>query len=139
MSPQPSGPAETHPNRYVLHHHLVLLTYDVTSLDGQPRLLYQVEQGPAARTFVGDQIDVQESQLGSLVTVTLHVSPDEGASLLTLLLPPINMGETCEQAFETIAIFTRERSSIGGPGLLTGALHTYEEIHLKGTALVVAS
>lgn len=79
-------------NRYVLRDgHLLEVTYDETTLDGQPHLIYQVSQGPASRTFTGNQISSKESDIGTLVTATLEAIEDGDATLFTLFIPTINL------------------------------------------------
>lgn len=125
-------------NRYVLHEgHQLEVTYDETALDGRPQLTYQVWQGPATRTFSGEQIRSQESDIGTLVTVTLEAIEDGDATLFTLLLPAINVTGTDELPFEMLAIYTTARSSNGGPGLVQGAVQSYHAVRLKGTAQFV--
>ena len=127
-------------NRYVLHDgYLLTITYEETAFDGQPHLTYQVLQGPAERTFIGDQISAQESDIGTLVTVTLRAIEDGDATLFTLLIPTINLTGTNEQTFDTLAIYTIARSSIGGPNLVTGAVQSYNAVRLDGTAQFVIS
>ena len=125
-------------NRYVLHDgHLLEVTYEETAFDGQPRLNYHVLQGPATRTFSGNQISSKESDIGTLVTVTLEAIEDGDATLFTLLIPTINLTGTPEQPFETLAIYTTARSSIEGPNLVQGAVQRYQVVKLQGTAQFV--
>jgi hypothetical protein len=127
-------------NHFVLKEGIRLeITYDETSLDGQPQLTYRVFQGPPTRTFRGDQIRTTESEIGTQVTVTLQAVADGDSSLLTLLLPTVNLEGTSEQICETFAIFTTVRGSIAGPNLVTGAVQSYNVVKLEGTAQFVTS
>jgi hypothetical protein len=74
---------------------------------------------------VGEQIRTQENEIGRLVTVTLQAVEDGDSTLLTLLVPRVNLGDMGEQAIKTIAILTTERWSIAGPSLVTGAVQSY--------------
>ena len=125
-------------NRYVLHDgHLLEVTYEETAFDGQPRLNYHVLQGPATRTFSGNQISSKESDIGTLVTVTLEIIPDDKSTLFTLLIPTINVTGTNEVPFETLAIYTTVRDSIIGPKGVRGAVESYQCVQLEGTAQFV--
>ena len=126
-------------NRYEFKGRQTQITYEETAFDGKPHLTYQVAQGPETRTFVGEQIRTQENEIGRLVTVTLQAVEDGDSTLLTLLVPTVNLGDMREQPVETIAILTTERSSIAGPSLVTGAVQSYHTVKLKGKAQFVVS
>jgi hypothetical protein len=83
---------------------------------------------------VGEQIRTQENEIGGLVTVTLQAVEDGDSTLLTLLVPRVNLGDMGEQAIKTIAILTTERWSIAGPSLVTGAVQSYHTVKLRGKA-----
>jgi hypothetical protein len=125
------------PNRFVLTTFRLAITYDLAGFDGKPHLNYQVGQGPPAIGFTGDEIRSQKSEIGTQVTVTLEAIPDGDSTTLTLLLPVINLVGTTEQAFETLAIVTTQRGSIGGPDLVDGVAQSYEVLTLKGKAQFV--
>jgi hypothetical protein len=71
--------------------------------------------------------------------VTTEAVSDEEETMLTLLLPTVNLVEATEQAFETLAIITTQRGSIAGPGLLNGAVQRYNVVKLEGKAQFVLS
>jgi hypothetical protein len=126
------------PNRFVLTTFRLAITYDLAGFDGKPHLNYQVGQGPPSISFTGDEIRSQKSEIGVQVTVTLvEAIPDGNSITLTLLLPVINLVGTTEQAFETLAIVTTQRSSIGGQDLVDGVVQSYEVLMLKGKAQFV--
>ncbi len=127
------------PNNYELSKGFqVRITYQVRGSDGQPRLNYQAFQGPPTRTFSGDQLRLQETEIGTLVTVTLEAIPDDFTTTLTLLLPDINLaGPTGQVSFEAPVIWTTHRDTIGGPGLVNGAVEGYEVLVLNGSAWAI--
>src|SRR5918912_2029573 len=86
MPQQNDQPTRLQANHFELKHQHTHITYDVTAFDGKPHLTYQVLQGPAARTFIGDQIRIQQTAIGTLVTVTLERIPDDKSTLLTLII-----------------------------------------------------
>jgi hypothetical protein len=94
-------------------------------------------QGPEGQfTFQGDQIEKQASPLGRLITVTLQPDADAGELNLTLVLPPVNLGEVRQQGFTTLAIKTRSRGRwVANPQ--PGAELAYRVVSLQGIAAFV--
>ena len=124
-------------NRFMLKGEGLELTYDETTITGQAQLIYQVLQGVHSRTFTGNELSVKPGDIGTLVTVTLEVIPDDKRILFTLLIPTINVTGTNEVPFETLAIYTTVRDSIIGPNGVTGAVESYQCVQLEGTAQFV--
>ena len=124
-------------NRFVLKGEGLELTYDETTITGQAQLIYQVLQGVHSRTFTGNELSVKPGDIGTLVTVTLEVIPDDKRILFTLLIPTINVTGTNEVPFETLAIYTTVRDSIIGPNGVNGAVESYQCVQLEGTAQFV--
>lgn len=121
-------------NRFDLHGHGIHVTYSTTSLTGQPQFDYQGTHGE--HTFTGEQIRTEQSELGTLVSVTLVPSIDAIRITFSILIPTFNMAGQTEQPFKTLAI----QMTYAGPGIIhTGARATYEVFHLHGTAHVVES
>jgi hypothetical protein len=110
------------------------LTYSTTSLSGQPQLTYKDMK--RTLTFHGEEIRQIDSEIGQQVTVTLEQVPDLRTETLTLILPAINI-EGTGTFFQTNAIITTHRTSIGGPDLVKGVLQTYRIKTLRGTARTV--
>jgi hypothetical protein len=109
----------------------VHITYSTSSIAGKPIFNYKDSNG--AHNFIGSQIRTQETEIDTMVTVTLVVVPDLHTITLTLIVPDINL-QNCPVQFETIAILTTHKNPIGGPCLVKGALQSYEIIELQGTA-----
>ena len=126
-----------HANRFVLKGEGLELTYDETTIAGQAQLIYQVLQGVHSRTFTGNELSVKPGDIGTLVTGTLEVVPDDKRILFTLLIPTINVTGTNEVPFETLAIYTTVRDSIIGPNGVSGAVESYQCVQLEGTAQFV--
>jgi hypothetical protein len=126
-------------NRYVLYGDQLEVTYDETTITGQAQLTYQVVQGVHSRTFTGNELSVKPSDIGTLVTVTLEIIPDDKRSLFTLLIPTINLTGTNEVSFETLAIYTTVRDSFIGPNGVSGAVESYQCVQLEGTAQFVTA
>lgn len=133
-------------NRFVLTGEQTEITYATTSETGEPTLTYRGPMGPGpvgerpieSRTIVGSDIRTERSSLGRLVTVYLDAMPDAATFDLTLLLPEINLAaDGAPTPFATLMILTAHLTTIGGPGLIVGALQEYEVVELEGTAELV--
>ncbi|WP_013325158.1 hypothetical protein [Gloeothece verrucosa] len=123
-------------NLFELSNDCVQIVYSTTSFSGRPQLNYLNKDQKF--NFQGDEIRVQETEIGSLVTVTLETIPDLLTRTLSLLVPLVNLrGEDLQTLIQTIAIETVSRTTIGGPDLVDGAVQTYETIFLKGQARFV--
>ena len=122
------------PNLFELTGGGVDVTYATTSIDGTPRLHYR-DPGRDLN-FVGDEIRARRSELGILVTVELEVVPDLHALTFTLVVPTVNAAAG-DQRIRTFGVRTTNRTSIGGPGLVAGAVQTYDLVRLRGTASLV--
>ncbi|HWQ19213.1 MAG TPA: hypothetical protein VN455_05490 [Methanotrichaceae archaeon] len=95
-----------------------------------PQLQYQDNQ--VTRTFTGQEIRSQEMEIGNLVTVTIQMSIDSGATTATIILPVINMNNQSQVPFRTFLIWTRH----AGPVVPVGqpVRETYNVVPLSGTA-----
>jgi hypothetical protein len=70
------------------------------------------------RTFFGPDIRLEDSPLGTIVTVTLQPNADAGGVDLNVLLPTV-FGVTRKKplTFQTLAIMTTSRGFVAGPGV----------------------
>jgi hypothetical protein len=107
------------------------IDYSTSSIAGVP--LLNVTWDGATYSFRGDEIQVLESPLGRLVTVTLSAVPDLETVTLTLVVPAMNVDANGEP-LRTFAVRTTNRTSIGGPALVKGQLQTYQRYALSGRA-----
>jgi len=121
------------PNQYQLSGKGLKISYNTSSFDGKPRLTYQ--KGKKQQNFAGDQIRVEKTEIGSLLTVTIAMTVDRGFTTFSVLIPEIHLAKIgAKQAFKTTGIQTEHKTSIGGPGLVKGVLETYKVIPLSGSA-----
>ena len=105
----------------------VQITYSTSSFQGSPQFRYN------DRTFTGNEIRTQASELGTEVSVTLQVRlADVGGTVLTLLIPEVILGEASAQSFQTLAILI-ERAEMVRPGTQL----SYRVLPLQGTAKLV--
>jgi len=95
--------------------------------DNSSELDYQDSQG--SLTFQSDQLHIQKSALGSLITATLMNSADAGATTFTLVLPDVKLGGQTKQPLETFAVIAQDYSAAAR----VGAKLTYRVVPLQGT------
>lgn len=137
LCPATQSPRATEePNLYELQGDDTEITYSTSSFAGPPQLSYR---GPGFSTdqrldliFSGDEIRVQEHEIGQLVTVTLETVPDSNTWTLTLPIPEFRLDGN-ESQCSTVAIVTTHLGSIAPP-TLTGQLQTFQALRLSGTA-----
>jgi hypothetical protein len=127
--------APSKPNLYDLHGYQLHITYSTTSIDGKPRFQYQ-DQFQTLQ-FSGDQIRTVDSEIGTLVTVTIRLTPDLGSTSFTLLVPQVNLNQSLQSQITTFGITTLHRFSIA-PQLDLGQTEHYTVVELSGTAALVA-
>ena len=112
------------------------VTFSTTSFTGQPRFSYHDDTRDVSAT--GDEITVERTVLGTLVTVTLETVPDLHTVTATLVLPDLGGLSGPVTHFRSFLVLTENRTSIGGPALVTGALQRYAVVKGRGTAQEVA-
>ena len=122
------------PNLFDLKGHDVHVNYSTSSIAGVP--LFNYESKGEKKSFRGDEIRVQETEVGRLVTVTLEVVPDLRSVTFSVLVPTVHL-EGREGEVHTVGLRTTTRTSIGGPRLVKGQVNTFEGVNLKGTAQAV--
>jgi hypothetical protein len=114
----------------------IQVTYAMTSITGQP--LFSYRDAFINKQFQGDEILLQESRIGQLVTVVLEQVPDLKTVSFTLILPTINkLPSSAGTAIEAPGIMATAHTTIAGPGL--GPSITYRQVMLSGTAQFVVS
>jgi|CXWL01.1.fsa_nt_gi hypothetical protein len=120
--------APTQANFFDLKRGTVSITFSATDFGGQPNL--SLAEGSGSRTFRGDEITIQKTALGTLLTVTLEAIPDLESKLLSVLLPDVNVGPKNRERVTSVVIHTTERTSIGGPNLVVGAIQIYKKAQI---------
>ena len=121
------------PNLFELHGHEAHITYSTTSIGGKPQFVYRDKE--QSYSFSGDEIRTQDSELGTLVSVSLVRTVDQGSTSLTLVLPSVNLAGETQQHFKTFAVVTKHLVGIQ-PGQ-KGARELYHEFSLEGKAQFV--
>ncbi len=129
---QSSTQQQAGPNLFELSNGEMQVTYASTSVSGQAQLNYHTHTN--VLTFQAQDIRVENSELGTLVTVSTFKTVDTGYSSLTLLLPHINLAGSGQQNFSTIAVLTRH---LFGVLPHAGAQELYSVQHVHGVARFV--
>lgn len=120
------------PNAYVLKGGNITFTYVKNNFLGGPFVTYTEGTGPT-RDFFGNAVRVLETGIGTLVTVTTHMTIDTGGTEFSVLLPVIELADTTKtQTFETDGIATHFKGPDSFPA--TGVRETYSFIPMTGTA-----
>ena len=119
------------PNLFQLSGSHLHVTYTTTSIDGKPTLSYQ--DAHEGKSFRGDEIRTVKCDLGTLVSVTLRITPDAGSTSFSVFIPHMQINAGTTAAVHTECVTTMHRFSIA-PQLLRGQLDTYRVVALQGTA-----
>jgi hypothetical protein len=122
------------PNLYQLHGHGLHVTYSTSGIDGKAHLDYH--DSTTEHAFVGDEIRTQDSDIGTLVSVTTRPSIDTGTTSFSLLVPTVNLGSSVSAPISTYGVTTRHKFSIVH-ALNLGQTELYTVTHLTGTAQIV--
>ncbi|HTP33165.1 MAG TPA: hypothetical protein VMJ75_13395 [Candidatus Acidoferrales bacterium] len=129
--------ANLQPNRFLLQSSdgKTKVDYETTSFIGQPVLNLTLGTGPT-RHFSGSQIRTLNSEIGTLVTVTINLTIDSGSTSFSVLIPAITLTAVGDhRSFGTDAIVTTHSGPNSVPQ--TGVHETYQFIPMKGEASFV--
>ncbi len=99
-------------------------------------LHYQGPSRPPLRDFIDvtETVEPAETPIGRLVTATLRAAEDGDSATVSALLPRVNLRAGESGTFESLAVWTHIRSSVGGPGLVEGVVQGYVHRTVQGTA-----
>lgn len=134
----PTAPTATTvtPNLFHLSGHHLHVTYATTGIAGQPTLTYQDPQ--QSKSFHGNEIrTIADSDLGTLVSVTLRITPDVGSTTLSVLIPRMRISPWSIAPVHTYCITTVHSTPFIAPGAVQGQLDTYTVTNVHGTAQAV--
>jgi hypothetical protein len=121
-------------NRFDLNGRNVTVTYGEAGADGSPYLNYA--SNDVFLTFKGDQIRVQNTDLGKVVSVSIRMTIDTGSTSFTILVPRVLMSKgSGKTTIKTVGITTIHKFSVL-PMLLRGQDDLYTTIALSGTASI---
>ena len=95
--------------------------------DHSSELDYQDAQG--SQTFQSNQLHIQQSAIGTLITASLKNGGGAGTSTFTLVLPNVKLGGQTKQPLETFAVIAQDYSEQSR----VGAQLTYRVVALQGS------
>src|SRR5262245_18303887 len=122
-------------NHFVLACDDTEVSYAATSVTGSPLFSHTGPRGE--RQFSGEEIDRQETALGTEVTGTLEIVPDLHTVTVTLIVPNVRLDGSGPESISTFLVITTNRTTIAGPPV--GAEQQYEIVPLDGEASFVVS
>lgn len=123
------------PNDYTCTAPNVEIKFTRTSPTVESKLSYKNTSTSAAIEKPANQIDIEETTLGELISITTLLIHDYKTVRVSFLVPPINLtGLINEVSFETILVDSTQRSSIGGSGLVAGIVSDNKIVLLDCTA-----
>lgn len=118
-------------NEYLLRDRVLHVRYLHTPLFGWV-VTYSPEAGQP-RTFFGRAVQVLDAGIGTLITINLELSVDNGGTDFSVLLPFVELANAgSKDTFTTDAIITHFKGPDSVP--LTGVRDTYNFIPMTGTA-----
>ena len=87
------------------------------------------------QVFRGAELQREQTAAGLVVSAVIEAIPDLHTITLTVAVPEGNVPSTDRSiSVSSFAVFTRERSSIGGPALVEGQIRDYKLVPLRGDA-----
>jgi hypothetical protein len=132
----PAVPRSNNANTFTLQCRDISITYSATSITGQPLLHYKDRRHEV--NAQGQEIRQVETEIGSMVSITLEPDTDAGELLFTLMVPRVTLAAGGgEQPIKTVGLLTRSRLFPRLP--VSVQLQTYETVDLKGNAAFVVS
>jgi len=124
----------SHPYTYQLSgHHGVEVSFTPLGAGAVPHATYQDRRTPE-RSFTGrDQVQVDDTRAGTLVTLTLESVPDEELVEFSFLVPAVNLPASKRSPVHTVGLRVQHRTGLA-PGTITGQTDLYVETPLVGEA-----
>jgi predicted phosphodiesterase len=85
--------------------------------------------------FEGSALHVEQTEVGIMILAVLDEIHDESKVILSVAIPSANRpADMRSVGIHTFAVITTVRTSIAGPGLLSGQIHEYDVVMLHGNA-----
>ena len=126
----------TQANLFEFSRGAIHVTYSTTNILGGPIFSYRDDQ--ISRSFRGDEILIEDSAIGQVITVTLELIPDLRTVTFSLILPVVTVMPQSTGAFIAVpGITTTTPTTIAGPP--PGPQRLYSLVKLKGTAQFIVS
>ena len=126
----------TQANLFELSSGTIHVTYSATSILGGPIFSYRDDR--ISRSFRGDEIRNQDTDIGQLITVTLEAVPDLRTTTFSLIFPVVTVLPQSTGAHVRVpGIKATAPTTIAGPP--PGPQRLYSIVNLRGTAQFIVS
>lgn len=116
-------------NKFVLKHRQIEVEYTIGITPGLPALIYN-DGGPAAKNFTSSEITMDDTALGSLISVPLLITVDTGGERFGFVLPELDVPPGQTENFTTVGVY----ETFGGPDSFPHRSPSWRSIELRGTA-----
>lgn len=121
----------TQANLFELSRGEIHVTYSTTNILGGPMLSYR--DSHASKSFRGDEIRIEKTAIGEVITVTLETIPDLKTVTFSLILPAVTVIQQSTGArIQVPGVTTTAPTTIAGPP--PGPQLLYDVVKLRGTA-----
>jgi hypothetical protein len=120
--------------RFELRGQGIDVTYEQVPGNAALRHMTVTEDSHELRRYLGGEIQLEHTNIGTMVTVVSGFAYDGDTRKLSVLLPGVNLTRSQTAEVATVAIRTVDKGSLGGPTLIDGALAKYQSIPLTGAA-----
>lgn len=126
----------TQANLFELSRGAIHVTYSTTSILGGPIFSYRDNQ--ISRSFRGNEINIQDTAIGQVITVTLETIPDLRTVTFSLILPAVTvMPQSTGTRIKAPGVTVTAPTTIAGPP--PGPQLLYSVVNLRGTAQFIVS
>lgn len=123
-------------NLFELSSRTIHVTYSTTSVLGGPILSYR--DTTLSRSFRGEEIRIENTALGEVITVTLETISDLRTVTFCLIVPIVTvMPQSSGTQVKVVGVTATAPTTIAGPPL--GPQQLYSAVYLRGTAQFIVS
>ncbi len=126
----------TQANLFELSSNTIHVTYSTTSILGGP--IFSYRDNTLNLSFSGDDIRIETTTLGEVVTVTLETIPDLRTVTFSLIVPLVTvMPQSSGTRVKVVGVTITAPTTIAGPP--PGPQQLYSAVYLRGTAQFIVS
>ena len=126
----------TRANLFELSSSTIHVTYSTTNILGGPILSYR--DNIRSLSFRGDDIRIESTALGDVVTVMLETIPDLRTVTFSLIVPIVTvMNQSSGTRIKVLGVTATAPTTIAGPP--PGPEQLYSAVYLRGTAQFIVS
>ncbi|WHZ28171.1 MAG: hypothetical protein OJF51_002969 [Nitrospira sp.] len=126
----------TRANLFELSSRTIQVTYSTTNILGGP--IFSYRDNTVSRSFTGEEIRIESTSIGEVVTVTLETVPDLRTVTFSLIVPVVTvMTQSSGTRIKVLGITTTTPTTIAGPP--PGPQQLYSAIYLNGSAQFIVA